>query len=298
MKNIENIIVKLNGRLANQMFEWAFVKMLCQKSGLEVLIDDSEETLKLDCFNLVTSLKTVNKPLSYKILRKLIPFRNIRNKVTALKFDKIPVINEKNFCSFQNDLLEIDKPCYIKGFFQTEKYFKDIREDLIKDFSLKVDLNEQNKKMLEKIKSTNSVSIHFRRGDYTKKRVADKYGSCSVEYYKNAVEYIMNNTEAPITLFIFSDDIEWVRNNVKFDCEIVYADINSGKQGYFDLELMKNCKHNIIANSSFSWWGAWLNENYNKIVVAPQWWMKNIDTTEENIDIIPENWIKLNNKEV
>lgn len=298
MKNSENIIVKLNGRLANQMFEWAFVKVLSKKSGKNVLIDDSEETLKLDCFKLISNLKTVKKPLSYKILRKIIPFRNLRNKITALKFNQLPVILEKNFCTFQKELLEINKPCYVKGFFQTEKYFKDIREDLIKDFSLNIALNEQNKKLLEQIKSTNSVSIHFRRGDYTKKRVADKYGSCSVEYYKNAVDYIMNSTKMPITLFIFSDDIEWVRNNVKYDCETVYVDINSGKQGYFDLELMKNCMHNIIANSSFSWWGAWLNENEDKIVVAPQWWMKDIDTTEENVDIIPENWIKLNNKEI
>lgn len=296
MNNSENIIVKLNGRLANQMFEWAFVKALSQNSGKNVLIDDSEETLKLDCFKVFKDVKTVAKSLRYKVFRKIIPFRNLRNKLTALNFDKMQNIQEECFCTFQQNLLEINKPCYIKGFFQSEKYFKNIREDLLKDFSLNVDLNEQNKKMLEKIQSTNSVSIHFRRGDYTKKRVADKYGSCSVEYYKNAVEYISNNNEKTITLFIFSDDIDWVRNNVKFDCETFYVDINSAKQGYFDLELMKNCKHNIIANSSFSWWGAWLNENENKIVVAPKWWMKDIDTTRENIDIIPEGWIILDNR--
>ncbi len=296
MNNSENIIVKLNGRLANQMFEWAFAKVLSQNSGKNVLIDDSEETLKLDCFKVFDNIKTVEKSLKYKLFRKIIPFRNLRNKLTALNFDKMQNIQEECFCTFRQNLLEINKPCYIKGFFQSEKYFKNIREDLLKDFSLNVDLNEQNKKMLEKIQSTNSVSIHFRRGDYTKKRVADKYGSCSVEYYKNAVEYISNNNEKTITLFIFSDDIDWVRNNVKFDCETFYVDINSAKQGYFDLELMKNCKHNIIANSSFSWWGAWLNENESKIVVAPKWWMKDIDTTRENIDIIPEGWIILDNR--
>jgi len=296
MNNSENIIVKLNGRLANQMFEWAFAKVLSQNSGKNVLIDDSEETLKLDCFKVFENIKTVEKSLKYKLFRKIIPFRNLRNKLTALNFDKMQNIQEECFCTFQQNLLEINKPCYIKGFFQSEKYFKNIREDLLKDFSLNVNLNEQNKKMLEKIQSTNSVSIHFRRGDYTKKRVADKYGSCSVEYYKNAVEYISNNNEKTITLFIFSDDIDWVRNNVKFDCETFYVDINSAKQGYFDLELMKNCKHNIIANSSFSWWGAWLNENESKIVVAPKWWMKDINTTDENIDIIPEGWIILDNR--
>jgi len=297
MQNQSETIIKLNGRLANQMFEWAFGRALNEKYGLNIIFDDSEETLKLGCFNLISNLKTVNKPLFYKVLRKIIPFRNLRNKLTALKFSRLPVIIEKNFCGFEQNLLEIKPPSYIMGFFQTEKYFKNIREDLLKDFSLSIELNEKNKKILEKIKNTNSVSIHFRRGDYTKKRVADKYGSCSVEYYKKAVEYVANNTQTPISLFIFSDDIDWVKNNVKFDYETIYVDINTGKQGYFDLELMKNCKHNIIANSSFSWWGAWLNENKNKIVVAPKWWMKDIDTTKENIDIIPETWTIFNNRE-
>ena len=297
MKNSDNIIVKLNGRLANQMFEWAFAKVLSKKSGNTVLIDDSEETLKLNCFNLISDLKSVEKPLFYKIFRKLIPFRNLRNKLTALNFDKMEIVEEESFCRFEQKLLEISQPSYIKGFFQSEKYFKDIREDLLKDFSLKIELNEQNKNILNNIKSTNSVSMHFRRGDYTKKRVADKYGSCSVEYYKNAVKTIAERISEPVTLFIFSDDINWVKNSVKFDCETVYVDINSGKQGYFDLELMKNCKHNIIANSSFSWWGAWLNENKDKIVVAPKYWMKDIDTTSENVDIIPESWIISDNRE-
>ena len=220
----------------------------------------------------------------------------MRNKLTSQNFDRIPQINEKSFCTFQSDLFDIKNSCYIKGFFRSEKYFIDIREELLKDFSLNVELNEKNKKMLEQIKNTNSVSIHFRRGDYTKKRVADKYGSCSVEYYKNASKIIADSISEPITLFIFSDDINWVRNNVKFDFETVYVDINLAKQGYFDLELMKNCKHNIIANSSFSWWGAWLNENESKIVIAPKWWMKDVDTTSKNVDIIPESWLILDNK--
>lgn len=292
----EKSIVKLNGRLANQMFEWAFGRALSEKSDFDVTFDDSEETLKLGCFKLKEYIKTVKKPLSYKVLRKIIPFRNLRNKLTALNFDSLPTVEEKFFCTFQNSLQETSYPAYFKGFFQSEKYFKDIRDVLLKDFSLNEKLNQENLDMLEKIKSTNSVSMHFRRGDYTKKRVADKYGSCSEEYYKNAAKTIANVLDEPITLFIFSDDINWVRNNVKFDCETVYADINSSKQGYFDLELMRNCRHNIIANSSFSWWGAWLNENENKTVVAPKWWMKEVDTTNENVDIIPNNWIILDNK--
>ena len=180
----------------------------------------------------------------------------------------------------------------MKGYFQTEKYFTNIREQLLKDFELNLPLNNANKEVLEKIKSTEAVAVHFRRGDYTKKRVADKYGSCSVEYYKNAVKLIAEKTGKNLTVFVFSDDINWVKQNAKFDCETVYVDINSGKQGYFDLELMKNCKHNVIANSSFSWWGAWLNQNPEKVVVAPKTWMKVLDN---DYDIIPESWLRIEN---
>jgi len=178
----------------------------------------------------------------------------------------------------------------IQGFFQTEKYFSNIRNQILTDFTITKPLNKNNQQILEKIISTNSVSVHFRRGDYTKERVAKIFGTCSENYYKKAIKIIQNKSEKNITLFIFSDDIKWVKNNIKFDNKTFFVDVNSGKQGIYDLILMKNCKHNIIANSSFSWWGAWLNENLNKIVIAPTPWMENT----ENNDLIPENWILVN----
>ena len=147
--------------------------------------------------------------------------------------------------------------------------------------------------MLEQIKSGTSVSMHFRRGDYLKARNQKVYGSCSMDYYKNAVKLMKEKIKEDFTLFIFSDDPIWVKKNANFDCKTVVVDINSGKHGWFDLELMKNCNHNIIANSSFSWWGAFLNENSEKIVVAPEYWQANF---KSNSDIIPENWYILENK--
>ena len=290
----KSVIIKLNGRMANQMFEWAFGRALMNKNNCNLLFDNSEETFKLDYFNLKNQIKFIKKPLLNKFLRKTIPFRKLRNKLTKLNFNNLKNIEEKSFCHFEQELLNISDATYIKGFFQTEKYFADIREDLIQDFTLNIDLNKANKDMIEKIKNSNSISVQFRRGDYTKKRVADKYGSCSVDYYKNGIKKIAKTLDEKPTIFIFSDDINWVKNNVNFDYATVYVDINSGKQGYLDLELMKNCKHNVIANSSFSWWGAWLNTNSNKKVVAPKWWMKDIDSS--SCDIIPDNWILLDNK--
>ena len=291
MKKDNQVIINFCGRMANQMFQWAFGRAYENKQGITPQFDDSEETLKLDCFNLKNNIELIKKPLWNKFLRKAILIRSLRNKVTKLKFN-IPTIEENNFCQFQPDLLDNKAPVYFKGFFQTEKYFVDLREQLLKDFELVIPLNQENKEILDKIKSTESISVHFRRGDYTKKRVADKYGSCSVEYYKNATNLIAEKLDKKPTLFIFSDDINWVKENVKFDFDTVYVDVNTGKTGYFDLELMKNCKHNVIANSSFSWWGAWLNNNPEKIVVAPKIWMKVLDN---DFDIIPTSWIRIEN---
>lgn len=282
------IIVKLDGRMANQMFEWAFARAYEAKNGILPLIDNSKETLKLNNFALMKDLKTIKQPFWNKVLRKIIIFRNLRNKITELKFDSMSNVVEKGYSP---ELSEHKPPVYISGYYQNELYFKDIREQLLKDFKLTKKLNSKNEKMLEQIKNTESISVHFRRGDYTKARVAQHFGMCSTEYYKNAVKVIADKLNKKPTLFVFSDDIKWVRENVKFDYDAVYVDINNGKQGYFDLELMKNCKHNVIANSSFSWMGAWLNNNPNKIVVAPTPWY-NSDILNCD-DIVPDSWIKL-----
>ena len=274
--------------MGNQMFQWAFARAYEAKNGYLPLIDDSEETLKLGQFKLIKDFKKVKKPLYNKILRKIIPIHNLRNKLTKINYD-LPIIKEEYFNKFSPELLAYKEKAYFKGFFQTEKYFSDIRNQLLNDFMINKPLSKQNREMLEQIISTNSVSVHFRRGDYTKARVAKVFGSCSENYYKNAIKLIAENTKEPLTLFVFSDDIAWAKHNIKFNYKTIFVDINSGKQGIFDLILMKNCKHNVIANSSFSWWGAWLNENPDKNVIAPTPWMEN---TEDN-DLIPESWVKL-----
>lgn len=286
------LIIKLDGRMGNQMFQWAFARAYEAKNGILPLIDDSEETLKLSQFSLIKDLKTAKKPLLNRILRKTIPFRNLRNKLTRINYT-LPPAREEYFNKFSPDLLEAKEQAYFQGFFQTEKYFIDIRNQLLNDFMINEKLNTENREMLEKIITTNSVSVHFRRGDYTKARVSKIFGVCTEKYYKNAINIIAQKTLEPLTLFVFSDDINWVKQNIKFDYETNFVDINSGKQAIFDLLLMKNCKHNVIANSSFSWWGAWLNETPDKIVVAPTPWMENTD----NNDIIPENWIAIEKSE-
>ena len=281
----KKIIIKLDGRMGNQMFQWALARAYEAQNGILPEIDNSKETLKLGCFKLIRDIKTVKKPIWNIILRKTVPFRNLRNKWTEMKFD-LPVVKEDAFSKYTPSVLEAQAPAYLTGFFQTEKYFVEVREQLLEDFTLNKELNKKNKILLEEIKTTNSVSIHFRRGDYLKQRVANSIGNIKEQYYHDAIKLISAKTKNDLTLFVFSDDINWVKNNVQFGHKTVYVNINSAKQGYFDLELMKNCKHNIIANSSFSWWGAWLNENPEKIVVAPS----PIRPNGKDFDFIPTSW--------
>ncbi len=283
-------IVELRGRMANQMFIWAFAKKLEKQSRLPVLIDDSATTPKLQPFNCFREYKAKVAPKNpFKMfLRKIIPFRKIRDKITKEKFN-LPVIEEKNFHEFEQNLLNTETPSYFGGYYQSEKYFADLRDEILEDFRLNIPLNAQNKKMLEKIKGCEAISLHVRRTDYLKR--LDTYGTCSVEYYKNAIDYTVKKADIkkPV-IFIFSDDYKWCKKHLKFPYQTVYANINSSNKGYFDLELMKNCKHNVIANSSFSWWGAWLNENPDKIVIAPKPWFKHLKTDG---DLIPEIWVQM-----
>lgn len=289
MDKENNIIIRLNGRMANQMFQWALGKAIQKQTGIQPIFDDSEETQKLGAFKLDFKKYAIKKPLKYKLFRKTIPLRNLRNKLTKINI-KIPRLTENPYFKYDEKYLNVEPPIYLDGFFQSCRYPEMVRSELIEDFRLKKPMNAKNKKVLEQIKNTESVSLHYRRTDYLKSRVANVMGACTDEYYEKAVDTIAEKLNKPLTLFIFSDDPKWVKENVKFNHDTIVVDINSGKRGYYDFELMKNCKHNIIANSSFSWWAAWLNENPEKIVIAPKIWMKNI---ESDYDLMPEEWIRI-----
>ena len=285
MTTKNQVIIRLKGRMANQMFQWAVGRAIFNKTGLEPLFDDSEETSKLTVFNIDFKKYAVKKPLRYKLFRKIIPIRNLRNKITKIQFD-LPRYKEDSYYKYDANIFKITPPVYIDGYFQTAEYFKELRTQLLEDFKLRSPLDKKNQKMLKKIQNTDSISIHFRRGDYLK---SSHWGTCSIDYYKNSIDLIAKEANITPTLFIFSDDTKWVKENVKFPYETIYVDINNSKHGFFDFELMKNCKYNIIANSSFSWWAAWLNENPSKIVVAPQPWRPKL-LKEFEYDLIPNEW--------
>ena len=286
------IIVKLNGGLGNQMFQYAFARKLSVVKKTPVKLDnflyldadfgkDSRREYGLGHFNTNENLATredVAPFLGYSgVVRKLIK----KVKRDILRLDEC-VYHPKYLAPLDN--------AYLEGYWQSEKYFLDIRDILLKELALKDRLSQAACDFGNKVNSVNAVSLHIRRGDYTSnKKVVEKFGACGLDYYIEAIETMKSKVVSPV-LFIFSDDINWVRENLKLDNPVVYVSSTKIKD-YEELILMSKCKHNIIANSSFSWWGAWLNQNEKKIVIAPKQWFKTKRMYTH--DIVPNSWMKL-----
>jgi hypothetical protein len=266
------IIVRILGGLGNQMFQYAYAKAL-EQNGYDVTIDISKFKkyklhggYQLDKFNI--NLENAN---SLSI---------ILGKIGIKKSTK-----EKNLL-FDDNLKSLKGNEYIKGYFQTEKYFNEIRNTLLSEFVINQKISLETDKIAEQIKSSkNSCSLHIRRGDYIfDKKANSVHGTCDLKYYQNAIKLI-NDTYQNATFFVFSDDITWTKENLHIE-NACYADNKTIP--HEDMYLMSLCKNNITANSSFSWWGAWLNKNKNKTVIAPKNWFVN----KEN-EVACENWIKL-----
>lgn len=294
------IIAKLIGGLGNQMFQYSAGKSLAVRNNTELKMDISgfkdqsslatPRVYALNVFNIQENFASNEEIGKFKNNSQSKNVTYIQ-KIIAKIFDntKGKYFIEPKF-SFNSEMLALKKNVFLDGYWQTEKYFKKIEDVICKEFTLKEEFSVEDKKIVQEIKNSNSISLHIRRGDYVADLMTNKFhGICSLEYYAEAVKYIAKKVENPV-FYIFSDDIEWVKDNFKIDFPMKY--ISDGiLKDYEELILMSYCKHNIIANSSFSWWGAWLNKNHEKIVIAPkQWFAKNnIDTS----DLILETWIRL-----
>lgn len=290
------IIINILGGLGNQMFQYAFGYAISKKKNEVLKLDiNSFETYtlreyELKLFNIETLLasKEEVEKIKFKnenIIEKL--FRVIRKKVkkTSKQYYKEPHFN------FDNNVYNTQSDTYLEGYWQSEEYFKEFRRELLEIFTLKNTLHAQSLEYEQKIVSTKSVSLHIRRGDYvTNLQTNSIHGTCSMEYYKNSVVQINKIIEKP-QFFVFSDDLDWVKENFNFIDEMILVELNNEIPDHEEMHLMSKCKHNIIANSSFSWWGAWLNQNPNKIVIAPSQWFN--DSKIDSRDLIPQSWIRL-----
>jgi hypothetical protein len=283
------IIVNIKGGLGNQMFQYAFGRAFSIKKSVEMKLDISgypQQSLreyKLNKFKIDEKIATDDE-----IARLKYPF-GIFSK--AGRFFKQRIL--RNFhINHEPYLLRFKDNHYFDGYFQTEKYFLDIRDIILSDFTLADELCPEAKKIEHLIKeATVPVSIHVRRGDYVSNNdVARAHGGCSPSYYQKAIEEI-SRMYPGANFFVFSDDIDWVKQNLSFNVSAIHVS-NPNIMDHEELFLMSQCKHNIVANSSFSWWGAWLNTNPKKTVIAPQKWHNNMEAYK---DTVPHSWIKIQN---
>lgn len=287
------IIVKIMGGLGNQMFQYALGRSIELKTNHDLKLDISFFTKqKLRTYELGNFKINENIASSQDI--RLLSGNGLANTLKAKLGlpEKRPksYFTEKVFGHFHKELFDKTASTYLDGYWQNERYFSAIRSTLLEDFAMKDKISITAQLYLAEIESNNSVSLHIRRGDYISNQHTNSFhGTCGLAYYKEAVSVIEKQFKHP-RYFIFSDDIEWCKQNFEFvEDKIFIENITSIE----DLELMKNCKHNIIANSTFSWWGAWLNQNPEKIVIAPNQWFADKDMQEQTYGLIPEDWIRI-----
>jgi len=294
-------IINIMGGLGNQMFQYAYIKALSKRTGIDFLLDFSFfksysfRAPILNCLSIDNKMAPAGVlqrakqgiPPSYKFMKK---HRLVRHILNIDLFEE----QEGSPCIFDEKFYNLADPGYISGYFQTEKYFKEIRKSLMKDFLPKSGFSMGFKNMKKQITNPDftSVSVHIRRGDFTSPIIAKVHGSCTLSYYEKAFD-VLAQSVSNIKLFIFSDDPEWARANLKAPFPMVFMDDTQPNKPYEDIWLMASCDHNILANSSFSWWGTWLNENPEKMVIAPKRWFAKEEIKYD--DIYCEKWITIRN---
>lgn len=282
------IIVKLGGGLGNQLFQYACGRRLALKNNDILKLDIEAYSKKnprlygLGHFNIAENFAS---PVEIQNLR--LPYGFVSRCIRSFRARILRKFN----IGFDPKILELKGDVYLEGFWKNESYFSDINKIIREEFTLKRPFSSAAQDASDKIiGEVCPVSIHVRRGDYVSVAGSARYhGVCSQEYYRDALIYLSMRTKIS-RLFIFSDDIEWVKKNMTFDLPFTFVS-KENIPDYEELLLMSYCKHNIIANSTFSWWAAWLNMNSNKIIIAPERWLAK--TGNDFYKEIPSKWIKL-----
>lgn len=273
------IVVRLKGGLGNQMFQYAFGYSLSRSLDRKLFLDityfnkinfDTKRNYELDGY-----------PIVYEDLI-------IKNNIFSRVIDRVSALNisEKNFNVLNFNDYRSSKKIILDGYWQSEDYFREFSGDIRKFFSGYKSKNAAYTQLRNEIRGTNSTSLHVRRGDYvTNIKASLVHQVCGLEYFMNAIKIVEKGNDNT-RFFVFTDDIEWVGANLKDE---KFRIVSAGNMNHFDeLSLMSHCQNNVIANSSYSWWAAWLNPNENKKIVAPRRWFKNNLNT---IGLIPPNWI-------
>lgn len=292
------VIVKLYGGLGNQLFQYAAGLAIAVRNRVKLKLDITAfEVCKLRKYSLMHFNIMEDFASASEIHDVRYPFgRKISNLMYKMPESVFPrkyrrYVCEQNTFKYDAMISKIKTPVYIDGYWQAEGYFHEITDQIRSHFIIKTLSNSINEAIASRIKQTESVSLHVRRGDYISNPDFNRvHGCCSLDYYQRAIEIIKSHLLNP-TFFLFSDDLAWVKKNIKTDSETFIMDQNDPSHDYEDLRLMCLCKHHIIANSTFSWWGAWLSQFLKKIVIAPICWIN--DQSVDTRELIPHEWTRI-----
>ena len=269
------------------MFQYAVAKALARRLGcpfrlhVPLIRIHKDRPFELPCF-------AARIPLA-----RLPDFRAFTGGVLSWPFlrrRRHPQVRQEQGHYFEASLLRARAPLYLEGYWQSEKYFREYRDELLEDFTFRTAPIGSNLATKKQIEESQSVAIHVRRGDYVSNPGTNAHhGALALPYYEPAIRYLSERVRDPL-FFVFSDDIGWAREHLGPLARCVFVDHNKNA-GSEDLRLMSACKHQIIANSSFSWWAAWLNKNPSKLVVTPRNWLNKPAHTFE--DIYPAGCVRI-----
>jgi hypothetical protein len=287
------IVVRLCGGIGNQLFQYSAGRRLANARQTELVLDlgwyartppsDTPRAYELGHYPIKARLTTPGEALwcrlhEGRLLRRLpiLPRRWRHWREKDFEFDPL--------------VLDLSDNTYLDGYWQSPRYFEECADLIRSELSPIVHLGAQDEKVAGLIAEGNAVSVHVRRGDYVSHQAAAKnHGVCALDYYKAALAHVLPRVAHP-HFFVFSDDPTWTRENLPLPGLATFVDHNGPDTAFQDLRLMSLCDHQITANSSFSWWGAWLNTRTDKIVVTPRQWFAN----QHNIEsLTPNNWTRL-----
>lgn len=293
-------IIKILGGLGNQMFQYAFA------IGFRERFRDIKVKIDISCFKgyplhngyeINSIFKNAIIPIASfsEISKMAYPYYHYRLWQIGRRILKKrgSMIVEESEAKLDLNLIKNPLDLYYDGYWQEEEYFMDFRNNILHEFEFPVINDFNNSKLLDTIKENRTVSIHVRRGDYVNHPLFKNI--CTIEYYKNAINHIKSIDQSISCFVIFSNDIEWTKSVFKSefsDIKTIFVDWNNGSNSYRDMQMMSQCNHNIIANSSFSWWGAWLNQHNDKIVLAPEKWINGQSLQKT----ICNDWIRIKTK--
>jgi hypothetical protein len=286
------ITFQAQGGLGNQLFQYAAARRLAIRHDCQLVVDhhwfshprrgETPRSLELNRYSVVMRLAT-----TFELLR-LTP---LRSRWGRLLKPLMPMnLVREQACGVNREALSAPLNSYLSGFWQSEAYFADIREQLLQELTPIEPPGPDDLATIDRIQNGEAISVHVRRGDYVSLASASAYhGLCTLDYYRKAIAYAAERVSSP-TLFVFSDDPEWTKANLRSPFPTYYVDHNAPDRAFQDLRLMSLCRHHILANSSFSWWGAWLSSSTDGLVIAPERWYA-IDRPTP--DLIPSRWIRI-----